>query len=303
MLFVFGDSFVDAGNLPKSAKSVTSRGWYYPYGSSDSAHRNTATGRLSDGLVQSDYLAMMLGNNESPPPYRADDDVDASGVNFATSFSGALNGPQEQPALGRQIDQFRRLVNRRIIDGVDLQDSIALVSVSNGHDYSHVSDSTSSDQMNAYIRDVTDRIVDAVKRLQDLGVSKVLVNSLPPVGCIPWRARLSNYARCDARGNDIATTHNALLRQKLGDLDDVLLLDLYATFRSVAQSNSGSTPCCDTSDPNAYCGQEDGSGRAQYSVCANPGSYFYWDYLHPTQAGWNAVMDQLQGPIEDFLAI
>ena len=55
-LFVFGDSFVDAGNLPRSAKSRASRGWYYPYGSSDSAHRNRATGRLSDGLVQSDFL-------------------------------------------------------------------------------------------------------------------------------------------------------------------------------------------------------------------------------------------------------
>jgi hypothetical protein len=57
MLLVFGDSFADAGNrLMRSAKSRASRGWYYPYGSSDSAHRNRATGRLSDGLVQSDFL-------------------------------------------------------------------------------------------------------------------------------------------------------------------------------------------------------------------------------------------------------
>ena len=58
MLLVFGDSFADAGNrlMRSSAKSRASRGWYYPYGSSDSAHRNRATGRLSDGLVQSDFL-------------------------------------------------------------------------------------------------------------------------------------------------------------------------------------------------------------------------------------------------------
>jgi phospholipase/lecithinase/hemolysin len=244
----------------------------------------------------------MLGNDESPPAY-SPNDVDSSGVNFALPFSGALNGPQEELSLGGQVDQLRRLVNRRIIGDADLDESVALVSVSNGHDYSHTSDSTTPEQLNAYIRDVTDAIADAVKRLQDLGVSKVMVNTLPPVGCTPWRSRLSSYARCDTRGNDIAATHNDLLRQKLGDLDDVLLLDLYAAFTSAARSRSGSTPCCDTSDPDAYCGQDDAAGRAQYSVCANPASHFYWDYLHPTQSGWSAVMDQLRGPIQDFLDI
>lgn len=57
MLFVFGDSFVDAGNLaPTSEKSEKSRQWFYPYGISDSAHHNNPTGRVSDGLVQSDFL-------------------------------------------------------------------------------------------------------------------------------------------------------------------------------------------------------------------------------------------------------
>ncbi|CAN6171279.1 unnamed protein product [Urochloa humidicola] len=304
MLFVLGDSFVDTGNVPRSAKSRASRGWYYPYGSSDSAHGNRATGRLSDGLVQSDFLAKMLGYDESPPGY-SPNEVDSSGVNFATPFAGALNGPEEEPALGRQVDQLRRLVNRRIIDDADLDESVALVSVAGGHDYSHISDSiTSPEQMTAYIGDVTDAIADAVSRLRDMGVSKILVNTAPPFGCSPWRTRLtSRYARCDDRSNAAAATHNDLLRQKLGGLDDVLLLDLYATFNSVAQSKSGSTPCCDTSDPDAYCGQEDAGGRAQYSVCANPDSYLYWDYVNPTQAGWSAVMDQLRGPIQDFLDI
>ena len=54
---VFGDSFVDAGNLPRtSEKTVMSRAWFYPYGISDSAHGNRPTGRVSDGMVQSDIL-------------------------------------------------------------------------------------------------------------------------------------------------------------------------------------------------------------------------------------------------------
>ena len=59
-LFVFGGSMVEAGNRRKAPLNGTSRGWYYPYGSSDSLHSNKATGRFSDGLVQSDYLGIYV---------------------------------------------------------------------------------------------------------------------------------------------------------------------------------------------------------------------------------------------------
>ena len=86
--------------------------------------------------------ARMLGNNdESPPPYSPGEDGSSDGVNFALPFSGVLNGPQEEMALGTQIDQLTRMVNRRDVD-LDDDYSVALVSVSNGHDYSHVSDTT-----------------------------------------------------------------------------------------------------------------------------------------------------------------
>ncbi|XP_002450131.2 GDSL esterase/lipase At5g03610 [Sorghum bicolor] len=305
-LFVFGDSFVDAGNLAKSSGPVSraSRGWYYPYGSSDSSHANQATGRLSDGLVQSDYLAQMLGMDESPPvfsslPTRAEVET---GVNFAVPFSGVMNGRQEEElSLREQISQFGEFVDRGSVDDDQLENSVALLSVSNGHDYSHASDTTS--QLDAYIEDVTDGIVEGVKRLQGMGVSKVVVNSMPPLGCSPWRARQSvGYAQCDDVGNTVATTHNTLLRRKLDGLQDVLVLDLYSTFDTLARSMSGSTPCCDTSEHKAYCGQVDGNGRAQYTVCANPDKSFYWDNENPTQAGWEAVMDRLQANIQNFLA-
>jgi phospholipase/lecithinase/hemolysin len=31
--------------------------------------------------------------------------------------------------------------------------------------------------------------------------------------------------------------------------------------------------------------------------------YFFWDAMHPTQDGWRAVMQLLQGPIMAFLGI
>ncbi|KAJ1266585.1 hypothetical protein BS78_08G163600 [Paspalum vaginatum] len=298
MLLVFGDSSVDVGNLRKSSeKSRATRAWYSPYGSSDSAHGNSPTGRLSDGLVQSDYLGRLLRRDASG----------SGGVNFALPFSGALNGPDEELSLAGQIGQLRRLLRRGVIGDEDLDASVALVSLASAHDYSHVNDTTGAHDLNDYIQDVTNEIVDAVKQLRDLGVSKVLVSSMPPIGCTPWQARPS-YTSCYSTGNAIATTHNALLSQKLLDAqfekDEVLLLDLYTAFADVAAQSKGSRPCCAAADLNGgYCGQEDAGGRAQYSVCSSPGSYLYWDYIHPTQAGWKAVMDQLQPTIQDFLGI
>ena len=61
-LFVFGDSFADAGNLPKGDLKWETRGWYEPSGMSDADHDNKPTGRSSDGLVQSDFLGTYVSS-------------------------------------------------------------------------------------------------------------------------------------------------------------------------------------------------------------------------------------------------
>jgi len=43
-----------------------------------------------------------------------------------------------------------------------------------------------------YISNVTDGIVDGVRKLEDLGVGAVLVNLLPPLGCAPLNTRADN---------------------------------------------------------------------------------------------------------------
>ena len=39
------------------------------------------------------------------------------------------------------------------------------------------------------------------------------------------------------------------------------------------------------------------------SAPMHPEKYFFWDDVHPTQAGWEAVMGQLEKDIKDFLHI
>jgi phospholipase/lecithinase/hemolysin len=133
-------------------------------------------------------------------------------------------------------------------------------------------------------------------------VSKVLVNTAPPFGCQPFRAWNYNYAHCDALGNTVSDLHNAALRRRLRDLDDVMVLDVHGAFGDVVRSRY--SPCCaETSGTgDGYCGQEDGMGMPLYSLCPDPDNFFYWDVMHPTQAAWEAVMGNLQPAIQDFLA-
>ncbi|CAL4895085.1 unnamed protein product [Urochloa decumbens] len=257
MLFVFGDSFVDAGNLPRtSEKTAMSRSWFYPYGMSDSDHGNPK----------------ILGGDESPPPSRQNQ-RDPSGVNFAVGGSGVFAG--EAPSLRQQVEQLASLVSRGVVEAGDLAESVALVSVSAGHDYAgRITHGSSDSDMRALSSQVTDEIVGAVTRLRELAVSKLLVNLLPALGCKPWQLE--------------------------GLWQDVLVLDLNTAFTS---EQHAAPPCCNNPDPNGYCGQEDPSGRPQYSVCADPDQAFFWDYIHPSQAGWELIMEQLEGPIEQFLGI
>ena len=93
------------------------------------------------------FAASILGHKEAPPAerMRRHDDVDLSaGVNFADSGAGVLLGWN----LDTQIDVFRRLLRHKIIDKKDLSQSVALVAISAGVDYSDVpSDPADLDQV------------------------------------------------------------------------------------------------------------------------------------------------------------
>ena len=240
---------------------------------------------------------------------REQDGVDPFGMNFAVGGAGVVEGTREAPKLGTQVDRFRRLVRHGIIDK-DLTDSVALVAFSGRRDYARVNDDmTSAEMINAMAQDVTDAIADAVEHLTGLGVEKVLVTTLPPIGCTPWLSRSSDYSSCD--GQMVASVHNAYLEEKVFKDAAVLNLDLNTMFRRLT-SGSGSSqsskrfnkhrlePCCEVFDRTDYCGRMD-DGAAAYSLCYAPDKYFYWDEINPTHAGWKAVVNELEESIKNFL--
>ncbi|KQJ87353.1 GDSL esterase/lipase At3g09930 [Brachypodium distachyon] len=326
-MFVFGDSFADNGNLPRWCSSPITRQWHYPYGASSlAANSLRPTGRFSDHLVQPDILATMLnmGRLEGPPACKMTlkNYCNAFGMNFAVGGSGVFE-PFLPPlphrlkltTLAAQIDQFEKLLHDRVIGSWNLEDSIALVAIS-GNDYTRVANA-SSNEIFAFVKNVTTEIAANVKRLQDLGINKILVNNLHPLGCTPWQARPSNYTKCAGLPNVGSSVHNTDLLDKLGGMENVKIVDLNTAFSKIVGEQppgSGSElakrfkytlrPCCESSDPDGFCGEwgEDEHDRL-YTLCKDPSKHFYWDDVHPTQAGWQAVMDQLKVEIQEFLDV
>lgn len=91
-------------------------------------------------------------------------------------------------------------------------------------------------QINTYIEKVTKEIVANVGQLQKLGVKKVLVNNLHPVGCTPSQTRTNNYMACDVFGNLGASVHNNNLKQVMAAKK---VVDLYTTFTNIVDNAPG----------------------------------------------------------------
>lgn len=185
--------------------------------------------------------AKILGRSKAPLTYtRAKSgSADKFGVNFAVGGAGVFEVPRKAPTLADQIDSFKKTLDDRTIGRWQLNQSVALVAIS-GNDYARVASNMSGGgggDMVEFIGNVTDEIARGVDRLRELGVTKVLVNTLHPLACTPWQSRPSNYTKCVGQGNMAAGLHNAGLRQKLknataGD-DGVFLLDLYRAFTTI----------------------------------------------------------------------
>ena len=85
---------------------------------------------------------------------------------------------------------------------------------------------------------MTTEIVKNVERLQKLGVRKVLVNNLHPIGCTPSQSSSSNYTTCDLLGNYGASLHNNKLKQLMGTKNNAHILDLYTAFTDIVNHAS-----------------------------------------------------------------
>ena len=94
-------------------------------------------------------------------------------------------------------------------------------------------------QLDTYVGNVATEILDNVAQLQMLGVRKVIVINLHPIGCTPLHTSSNNYTTCDLLGNYGASVHNKYLKQMLEERDNVHILDLYTAFTDIINHAPG----------------------------------------------------------------
>ncbi|KAE9465561.1 hypothetical protein C3L33_02534, partial [Rhododendron williamsianum] len=278
-LFVFGDSYADTGNNRKSVANS----WKVPYGVT---FPGKPAGRFSDGRVLTDYLAKYLGL-KSPIPYRwrkyAPNRL-RYGMNFAYGGTGVFKTLVLDPNMTTQIDFFQNLINESVYNQGDLQSSLALLTIA-GNDY---------------------------------GAFLSKGGTAQPLGCLPRSTVLNSFQECNATENTVVDLHNLLLQQAVAKLNNeskldpkaFVILDLYGSFTQVLKTKGeylGSVrfetplkPCCMGMSSKYYCGSVDEKGAEMYTVCKNPEGAFFWDMVHPTQAGWRAVYMSLKSTLEQI---
>ncbi|XP_022925652.1 GDSL esterase/lipase At5g03610-like isoform X3 [Cucurbita moschata] len=307
-LFVFGDSYVDTGNILIPLSSAQQ----FPYGIT---FPGKPSGRFSDGRVLTDFAARYVGL-KSPIPFTVQNRVGLrrfkeTGVNFAFGGTGVFDTSFPFPNMTTQIDFFQQLQHGESLSTkTDNQFSAALVSVS-GNDYSlDIITNGPKQGLKPFINTVVNQIIVDLKRIGELGVKKIAVTGLGPLGCLPAFTAPSSFKKCNETINSFVKFHNFLLKKAVKKLNQetkhsskVFVLDMYGAFMSIIEGekryNNGVfktplKPCCFGVKSGFDCGSVDGEGKKMFVLCKDPKKAFYWDAVHPTQQGWAAAFSALK---------
>ncbi|WKA01382.1 hypothetical protein VitviT2T_019664 [Vitis vinifera] len=239
-LFVFGDSYVDTGN-----RDSTARSWKEPYGIT---YPRIPAGHFSDGQVFTEYIASRMGI-KSPTPYRFRKLRPIKyGMNFAYGGTGVFDTLVAAPNITKQIDLFEQLVQEKIYTTDDLKFSTALVSAS-GNDYGiYLARGGSLEGLPAFIVSVVNQLGSDLQRIHDLGVPRVAIMGIQPLGCLPQFTKEYSYEKCNSTGNLVALFHNLLLTTMVEELKPeskfvvLLMYDAFISAMKKFENETGDFP-------------------------------------------------------------
>lgn len=159
------------------------------------------------------------------------------------------------------------------------------------------------------INSVVNQTATNMRRIHELGVKKIALTSLPPLGCLPQLTASSSFQTCNDTYNKLVSVHNRHLLDALATLNgeskknvSFVMLNLYDSFMSILNGPKEQShkiqhtfkPCCMGVSNEYSCGSIDENQIKKYSVCDDRKSSFFWDAAHPTHAGWHGVYNILR---------
>ncbi|XP_050226884.1 GDSL esterase/lipase 7-like [Mercurialis annua] len=308
-LYVFGDSLFDNGNnnfLPTFAKAN-----FLPYGV-DFAHG--VTGRFTNGRTVADFIAEFL-RLPYPPPLLSIRTSPVTGLNLASGSCGIL--PQTGSHLGKclslndQIDLFEATVESEISTHFKtknefsnyLSKSICIFSIGS-NDYINYFDTSANFVLNKHTPQVfaqllLDKLSHNFERLYILGVRKILMFEIGPIGCIPSISRSRHGAirneKCEEGANQMVSYFNdklaAMLQNLTSTLPDSTFVYGHANWLGYdAVINPSRYGLMDTSNP---CCRTWGNGTSAcipwISACSFPNKHYFFDAFHLTETVCSSI--------------
>ncbi|KAE9619286.1 putative SGNH hydrolase-type esterase domain-containing protein [Lupinus albus] len=219
------------------------------------------------------------------------------------------------PNLTVQINSFEQLIKQNVFSIYDVKSSTVLVNTG-GNDYiTLLLKDKNLPGIDKLIKLVVDELIVNLRRIHSLGVEKIILSQLEPIGCYPAVSVASSYHECKDSLNKISRDHNKALLQNVENLNKesgkpiFKTLDLYNSFLSVIEdmqkSRKGNSTlmnplqeCCAPLKAGYKCGEVDEKGQKKYSLCNNPELSLFWDYVHPTQNGWYSIFNKLEPSLE-----
>ncbi|XP_050223352.1 GDSL esterase/lipase At3g48460-like [Mercurialis annua] len=320
-IYAFGDSFTDTGNTRTLAKDLG--GFSHvsnpPYGSTFFHH---PTNRFSDGRLVIDFIAekFLL---PFLPPYLYLKGNAAIGVNFAVGGCTAISHdffvknnmtlnvvPQ---SIGTQIGWFNQILAKQGCKGsvnsspackAALENSLIWFGEIGVNDYAYSALSSVSKETIQKL--VIGAVTKALKEILSKGVKNVVVQGLPPTGCLPLALAMSpsndrDEMGCEKNSNIQIKVHNTALLAELQQLRKqfptakIIYLDYYNAYATVLK-NPGAfgfrepfKVCCGSGNPPYNFNYFATCGLPNVQACPNPAQYINWDGVHLTEAMYNVL--------------
>ncbi|KAJ0895939.1 putative carboxylesterase [Helianthus annuus] len=318
-VYAFGDSYTDTGNAQSMGSLTPSF--------SDSKSSPYGSNRLSDGRLVIDYITDSLGLPVLPP-YQSTTGNFTHGVNFAIAGATALAGDllsklarfflsKGAPlSVMTQLEWYKKFQKEHLCKELDqkacaekLKTALFWVGEMGINDYSRAVGSKIS--LPSIAKSSAAYTIELVRTLIQTGAKHIVVQGLPPIGCLPVDVSVTPLNGRDKSGcspvvNGAVMIHNQLLQAKLDSYrksyPDVTLIyaDSWKAYYTIVndpqkyQILETQKTCCGTTlkpeDMNfnilSLC------GSAGATICGDPSQYISWDGIHPTESMNSHMTDQ-----------
>ncbi|MBA0729262.1 hypothetical protein Golax_025965 [Gossypium laxum] len=305
---VFGDSSVDPGNNNYIATPF--KGNFLPYGKD--FFRGHPTGRFSNGRLATDFIAEALGYTNEIRPF-LNKRLRPVDILHGVSFASAASGYDELTAnlshvlpVSKQLEYFReykmrlrQLIGARKAENI-IKNAVAVMSMgTNDFLQNYYLEPIRPKQytLEEYQNYLASCMSDDVKMMHSLGITRLVVVGVPPLGCMPLVKTLMNHETCVEKYNNFSSSFNSKLQFKLEVARTTLgmkigYVDAYGIFEDAVNNSKkygfieASKGCCGTGTI------EYGDTCRGMSTCADASKYVFWDAVHPTERMYEIIAGQ-----------